>query len=746
MDPNVNPGDTPEEFYCAICGGPLRRVEDWGIGSTDPRALKRRDARVSMMRRERGLESGGGEEEEFESMGDEKDGEQWTPEPQDLIRYDPRLVSEENATWLADVRYLGFNPCVDGMNRAFITGRATYHAFRAIAVQPGVDPAQPGHENYSCYHRGDWLNREPCQIPVFPFHPPCLETFARTISPSGGIANVDKDILFDAMSQLTSYDSLDVDYGNISGKQEIWEKIIGEEFTVANPLEVEDFRRHLTEKIVGKALQHSSDTVVPGPSDHGPDPFDKLPLDILRCIAKLLPAAELVQLYDVSQAVHQATHDNQFWKQRLLEDMPWLWDMGDIFSEHMLEGADYKSLYSWLDTVTDPVYGVKAPFLSIANRRRIWNVSLQIEAEYSKKQQKQTSTQPIEFIVDGSHCPYSVKVANTNLFKEEKMESCLWAYSREEMNEPYILELVWDHQGALAGLGIVAGTSRRMLGSGRAEPGHTRSAMRLKEWIHTILLHIGPTADAPDVATMAILGVSVCSKWGIQYTFGNTRRSLGIRPLLVTEGYCLVGVTGQVDEDGRLVRLGILQCAETPTISTASEIPLNPEEDLVPYQVLLWTEEIEDEAALTHVSALVAPSVDGSSGAKLLGLKAKFMKHMLRRFWFGTCDRRTGQDTNNENSELMTVDFHVKEVWGERVTEIGVPQGEELTGLMLRTNRGRSMVFGENNGTWAMHRAPEERCIVGVAAAFLPHSKPEERKMVSLVMLHASEDEILGDG
>ena len=38
------------------------------------------------------------------------------------------------------------------------------------------------------------------------------------------------------------------------------------------------------------------------------------------------------------------------------------------------------------------------------------------------------------------------------------------------------------------------------------------------------------------------------SKWGIQYTFGNTRRSLGIRPLLVTEGYCLVGVTGQVDE------------------------------------------------------------------------------------------------------------------------------------------------------------------------------------------------------
>lgn len=175
-------------------------------------------------------------------------------------------------------------------------------------------------------------------------------------------------------------------------------------------------------------------------------------------------------------------------------------------------------------------------------------------------------------------------------------------------------------------------------------------------------------------------------------------------------------------------------------------VPLNPEEDLVPYQVLLWTEEIEDEAALTHVSALVAPSVDGSSGAKLLGLKAKFMKHMLRRFWFGTCDRRTGQDTNNENSELMTVDFHVKEVWGERVTEIGVPQGEELTGLMLRTNRGRSMVFGENNGTWAMHRAPEERCIVGVAAAFLPHSKPEERKMVSLVMLHASEDEILGDG
>lgn len=68
-------------------------------------------------------------------------------------------------------------------------------------------------------------------IHVIPFHWCCFEILARAITGSVDTDKIDREILYDVMSPLSSdcRDDLGLDYGNLFGREQYWESVPGEE-------------------------------------------------------------------------------------------------------------------------------------------------------------------------------------------------------------------------------------------------------------------------------------------------------------------------------------------------------------------------------------------------------------------------------------------------------------------------------------------------------------------------------------
>lgn len=67
---------------------------------------------------------------------------------------------------------------------------------------------------------------------VFPFHWSCFRLLCRVILGHFNYDVLDKNALYDAMSQGKKYDSLDLPYGDITGNDQDWQSIPGEEVRV----------------------------------------------------------------------------------------------------------------------------------------------------------------------------------------------------------------------------------------------------------------------------------------------------------------------------------------------------------------------------------------------------------------------------------------------------------------------------------------------------------------------------------
>jgi hypothetical protein len=93
---------------------------------------------------------------------------------------------------------------------------------------------------------------------------------------------------------------------------------------------------------------------------------------------------------------------NALWRCLLHREMAWAADVVDELANELLQndqraspretatemrgikalGTDYKALMLWLDDVVKPVEGVGAPWVHLANRRRIWRVSQIVADRY----------------------------------------------------------------------------------------------------------------------------------------------------------------------------------------------------------------------------------------------------------------------------------------------------------------------------------------------------------------------------
>ncbi|KAK4041711.1 hypothetical protein C8A01DRAFT_45146 [Parachaetomium inaequale] len=418
------------DTYCAICGCSLISGR---IGSDAPGALRRRRAMVAQTRaaRERGDPDPKKTEHEEERM----DGEDWWSEDENRC-YDPTLVSEESLEWLAASRCLGINPEA--------SGNSNYTTFEA----------------------------------VFPFHQDCFDVLTNVLVGSRDVAKIDKDALYDAMSELVApLDAvcLKLDYGSVSGRGRHWVSEPGEEFSVTSPA---------TTPEVTKALERflADDAFGLRPDSLGITREPQILLNIFR----FLSGDALLALLKSSWPAFCATRRNAFWKWFLKHDMPWLTELGPLLLDKQRDGPElsYKALYLWLDKVMAPRYGMEGPFLSLANRRRIWGVCEQLAPYYVRRLQEISLDEPDPSILEHAICGHMALISDDKPPPSGSwtLQRTLFVYSADEVkHRATIFEAYWGEGGRLVGFGAVVGRQKqRVFGLNGAELPHiTRTATRI---------------------------------------------------------------------------------------------------------------------------------------------------------------------------------------------------------------------------------------------------------------------------
>lgn len=117
-----------------------------------------------------------------------------------------------------------------------------------------------------------------------------------------------------------------------------------------------------------------------------PDPFRKLPAELLMMILMHLPAQSIRQLKLASTTIAKLRLPVSFWKQKLKRDMPWLWDFPGQGTEPTRKNLDWLQIYK--DIYIGSKGNGKAPFFNLANRNRIWRISEQIAPRFMKCQEE----------------------------------------------------------------------------------------------------------------------------------------------------------------------------------------------------------------------------------------------------------------------------------------------------------------------------------------------------------------------
>ncbi|KAH6617563.1 hypothetical protein F5144DRAFT_499211 [Chaetomium tenue] len=468
------------DTYCAICGCSL---EGATIGSNAPSALRWRHARVARKRQER--ESGEfdpdaySDEEEVVEYGDDAVDEVWYPQDEGRS-YDPTLVTLESMSWLEESYCLAVNPQAPG-------GPA--YSF--------IGPA------------------------AFPFHPCCFSILTDVLTGSTDVAKVDKDALYGAMSErVIHYRSfLELDYGEISGIDQTWESIAGEEFSVTNPGTTPEITNLLVHCLADGRFQARSDSLKIDREIPVQDPFAGLPVEILHTILRFLSGDTLISLRRASWAVFCMTRHNSFWKWFLKHEMAWLTELRPLLSDPR-PGPEpsYRALYLWLDKATAPRYGVEGPFMALANRRRIWSVCEQLSPHYFRQLQV-PQQQPDYNMLQEATCRHLALISGVDQPSQSwDVQRTLFAYSQDEMkNKLFFFSVYWAEGHRLAGLSVTVDKENRTFGLTDDNMPHlTRTTMclALGEYITAIILTLQTTdpnkhaTASPYVVRMEVRGRS----------------------------------------------------------------------------------------------------------------------------------------------------------------------------------------------------------------------------------------------
>jgi len=79
--------------------------------------------------------------------------------------------------------------------------------------------------------------------------------------------------------------------------------------------------------------------------DAAKDPFRKLPLEVITEILTLLPGYSIVSIKIASLYFREIPLSNLFWRKRIENAMPYLWDLPRISDLDDAESIDWRQVY-----------------------------------------------------------------------------------------------------------------------------------------------------------------------------------------------------------------------------------------------------------------------------------------------------------------------------------------------------------------------------------------------------------------
>jgi hypothetical protein len=304
------------------------------------------------------------------------------------------------------------------------------------------------------------------------------------------------------------------------------------------------------------------------------DPFSVLPYDVLLDIFERVDTKDMLSLMKASHHIDTTTRENAFWKHMIrIRVLPWFSELRSFVESTISDAIDYKGLFLWIDHLTRPEFGNQGPLIgmAVANRRRIWSAVQDLVPLYKSRVAPPISplqpedTKEAQNILDSAVCIH-MPLTLFPLPKESTPISTQFIKSWNEISHSSCdFDTFWDKKDGpyfpvLIGISVTfPGHQPRIFGSTQGTPGnplHIEAGL----WIRQIVLRIDEVdmfhhdqdrsmvegkADARPKWDAGITGMQVVLSSGKEKDVKSSHRGHQ-RPMVVCEGMCLIGLTGEV--------------------------------------------------------------------------------------------------------------------------------------------------------------------------------------------------------
>ena len=224
------------------------------------------------------------------------------------------------------------------------------------------------------------------------------------------------------------------------------------------------------------------------------DPFERLPYEILIRIFIFLPFESIVPFRIASHPANIPI-PNQFWRWRIQNDMPWLWDLFDsaAMTKTSRYVIDWRKVYISLKACSDDFFHDHIP--GLINRQRIWNVCNQLAVLYiSKISPQKPPKSGCENVCEevrrrtvGSLIPPD---SMTGDIKPDHFNTFMLMHIGDLRRSLTCFSTHWNKNRRLVGISMtMTGCSRRLFGHENSDPKLMKSLILEKgDWIDYLIV------------------------------------------------------------------------------------------------------------------------------------------------------------------------------------------------------------------------------------------------------------------
>ncbi|KAK9769572.1 putative F-box domain-containing protein [Seiridium cardinale] len=472
-------------------------------------------------------------------------GAPWWQDDDFPYAYDTNVLPHEHTGWMDDVRVIGENPDCPLPSKVYISGPARHDDSSYCEIERGTDPHAPADEASSNIRVYDLSGPDPFAVP---FHNPCLELFRRCLAPG----EVDNEILYETMKSIGPDDlerCLLIDYGPVTEMQDqYWVVQQGHE-EVVTPFTsipwVAEYYASLPIRHGPARAQELSDLSIPS----GKDAFSRFPTEIILLIMSHLDMREVHRFQVAVRSISRVELDDSYWKNRLLRDMPWLFDFPLDSLNNSSDEIDWTKLYRQLMLASESSSSSKVR--GLVNRKRIWGLCSSIAELYISRISLLRAAGPPSSVLEEVLSTPSALL----MFPEPKNCSsskvCLIDDFDQLLHEEPVLSIHWTVDGALAGLEV-----RK---SAAADSPGLRDdvVVPVDDWVTGFIMYSTSAGEEKRAAPSCVTGLQVL--FAKQNDVPLRKMEGNQRLFRVSSGHCLVGFNCHTSDSGQLAKLSLLQ-------------------------------------------------------------------------------------------------------------------------------------------------------------------------------------------